>query len=218
VRTTIEDAIMTQRISFTILVLLAMFCAVIGPATDQEATARLGFHSASAIAQTAISSQSQTIVLPGTVHSLNTNIAVVSGDIIQITATGLIRNSPGDVDITSDGLNYCHCVVGVSLLPNVAASSLIGSIGNSFTGINLLDDGRDINPQGMTGTSIGRPGLFGPGYIGSSFIGSAASSGEIYIAYNDTFPDDNVGSFTVTITVTPKQSLQYKSYLASIYQ
>jgi hypothetical protein len=217
-RATIGDTIMTQRISFATLVMLAIFCAVIGPTIDQEVTTGLAFHATSAIAQTAISSQSQTIVLPGTVHYLNTNIAVVPGDIIQITATGFIRNSIGDVDIAPDGLNYCHCVAGASLVPNVAASSLIGSIGNSFTGINLLDDGYDTNPHGITGTSIGRPGLFGPGYIGSSFASIAASSGEIYIAYNDTFPDDNVGSYTVTITIVTKQSLRYNCFLPVIAQ
>jgi hypothetical protein len=210
---------MTQRISFASLILLAIFCAVIGPAINQEGTAGLAFNSTRAIAQTVISGQTTIVVLPGASHSFNTNVAVVMGDIIRITATGTILNSQGDTSgVNPDGTDYCHCVFNPSLLPNISANSLIGSINNSYTGNDLLDDGYDTNPQGITGTSTGHPGLFGPGYIGSSFTGMAKSSGEIYIAYNDSFPDDNLGSFTVTITIVTKESLRYNCFLPEIAQ
>lgn len=138
------------------------------------------------------------IDFPGNSGPLDTGVSVHSNDLIRIHATGVVFN--GMVYFDSDG--------GLSpggkdvILPNIATNSLVGSIGDFGTG-TLLDDGADVNPQGISGPEVGYPGIFGPGYVGSSFEGTAVADGNIYLAFNDYPINDNVGYFYVSIVVSP---------------
>ncbi len=88
------------------------------------------------------------------------------------------------------------------MLPNIASNSLIGSIGSSFSGNALLDDGLDIHPvTGQTGSELGHPGLYGLGFVGTSFSVriSSTSVGKIYFAINDSPLDDNSGNITIKV-------------------
>lgn len=87
-------------------------------------------------------------------------------------------------------------------MPDIATNSLVGSIGDFKTGA-LLDDGADVNPSGISSAELGYPGLFGPGYVGSSFEGIASAQGNIYLAFNDYPLGDNVGGFQVSIVISP---------------
>lgn len=140
------------------------------------------------------------ITFPGNSGPLNTGINVQQNDFIRITATGEIFN--GDWNFTPDGaLGPPDPQWGNTILPNISSNSLVGSIGDFSTGI-LIDDGYDENPDGISGTDIGYPGLFGPGYIGSFFETIATVDGDLFLAFNDIPLDDNTGSFEVTIIVS----------------
>ena len=140
------------------------------------------------------------ITFPGTSGPLNTGVYVYQNDCMRVTATGKIFN--GVWEFTADGaLSPPDPQWGDTILPNIASNSLVGSIGNFSTG-TLVDDGYDINPEGISGTELGYPGLFGPGYIGSSFEATATADGDLYLAFNDIPLDDNTGSFEVSITVS----------------
>ena len=128
---------------------------------------------------------------------INTGILVKKDEIVEITASGEIFN--GLVTFSPDG-GYAPPTYGTTILPDISSNSLVGSINDFSTG-DLLDDGTDINPAGISGEEVGYPGLFGPGYLGSRFIGVVQSDGNIYLAFNDYPLSDNTGSFEIRITV-----------------
>jgi hypothetical protein len=140
------------------------------------------------------------ITFPGISGPLNTGVYVHRNDFIRVTATGEIFN--GVWNFTADGaLSPPDPQWGDTILPNIASNSLVGSIGDFSTG-TLVDDGYDMNPEGISGTELEYPGLFGPGYIGSSFEAIATADGDLYLAFNDIPLDDNSGSFEVSITIS----------------
>lgn len=139
------------------------------------------------------------ITFPGDSGPLNTGVYVRYDDFMSITASGEIDN--GLTDFTPDGgLAPPDAAYGETILPSIATNSLVGSIGDFATG-TLLDDGVDVNPSGISGVELGHPGLFGPGYVGSSFDAIAKVGGNLYLAFNDTPLSDNSGSFVVTVTI-----------------
>lgn len=173
---------------FNLIIALTLIMSVTGPlgTTGQTITATF---------------TSSVITLPGNSGPLNTGIFVHMNEFVQIRASGEIFN--GLVTFTPDGwLEPPDPQYGTTILPNVASNSLVGSIGDFSSGV-LLDDGVDINPSGNSGTEVGYPGLFGPGYVGSYFGAVAQTDGYIYLAFNDYPLDDNTGSFTVNITILP---------------
>lgn len=140
----------------------------------------------------------------GGVGIFDTGVFVNPGNLVQITATDGFYN--GVIYITSpDGLNTTpDPAFGSTILPNISSNSLVGAMG-SFESDSLLDDGSDVHPiTGKSGTSLGFPGLYGPGYIGSLFsaVIPEGVSGNIILAINDRPLQDNVGSLNVTIKVT----------------
>lgn len=136
---------------------------------------------------------------PGNSGPLNTGVYVNQDDYIQIKASGEIYN--GLVYFSPDGgLEPPDLEYGEPILPNLATNCLVGSIGVFSSGY-LLDDGLDINPSGISGSELGFPGLFGPGYVGSLFRGNAQANGYIYFAFNDYPLRDNTGSFSIRISV-----------------
>ena len=152
----------------------------------------------------AVSSPEIVIYLPGNSGPLDTGVSVRSNDLISIRATGVIFN--GMTYFDPDGGLSPHRdlspIGGEPILPDIATNSLVGSIGDFETGA-LLDDGADVNPSGISGAELGYPGLFGPGYFGSSFEGIASAQGNIYLAFNDYPLGDNVGGFQVSIVISP---------------
>ena len=133
----------------------------------------------------------------------DTGFHVEQGDSIIIVATGSFFNGKSTVPDLNGYLGPPDPSFGQTILPTIASNSLIGGIGPSFTGNSLLDDGLDIHPiTDESGTELGFPGLFGPGFVGTSFSTkvSLGESGNIYFAINDAPLDDNSGNITVTIT------------------
>lgn len=156
--------------------------------------------SSSVVQETSASTSTSTVIaFPGNSGPLNTGVYVQRNDFISITATGEIFN--GQYYFTPDGaLAPPDPQYGQTILPNIASNSLVGSIGDFAMG-TLLDDSIDVNPSGMSGDELGYPGLFGPGYVGSSFRTIAAADGYIYLAFNDIPLNDNTGSFEVNIAI-----------------
>ncbi len=54
---------------------------------------------------------------------------------------------------------------------------------------------------GQTGSELGHPGLYGPGFVGTSFSVriSSTSVGKIYFAINDSPFDDNSGNIIIKV-------------------
>jgi len=178
--------------------LLAVF--VLGEALRPMAHARPGSQPPASV----VTSPETVVYLPGDSGPLDTGVSVRSNDLVSMFATGVIFNNM--MYFGPDGALSPHSDLnpydGEVILPDIASNSLVGSIGDFQTGV-LLDDGVDVNPSGISGTELGYPGLFGPGYVGSSFEGVARADGNIYLAFNDYPLGDNVGGFHVSIVISP---------------
>ena len=110
----------------------------------------------------------------------NTGATAQIGDSIALSATGLFAaNNFFEPNVPPDGLP-----------PNIATLSWLA--------------------PGITSYSlVGKIGVFGePFFVGSSFSGVAAESGDLFLGVNDEFFPDNVGGFTVSgsITAVPEPS------------
>jgi hypothetical protein len=151
-----------------------------------------------------------TIIVAGNSPPVSTGIVVLPGDIVYIEATGSIHN--GIEQVKPDGFPGPPRF-GKPLLPTISSNSLIGSVGGSFTGTALLDDGRDLDKDGRSGAQVGHPSIYGAGYIGSKFLGTMRQQGVLVLAVNDEPFHDNSGAFVVTIKVTPTALLANKTYL-----
>ena len=145
----------------------------------------------------------------------DTGVTVQQGDLVFVQATGsacaiggCIGCEPPDgsptIDPTSQPPTYlCQGRAFMSLCGAVGipASGAVACPPQTPNGV-LLDDGVDIDGMGVSGTSRGFPGMYGPGFVGSDFAAQAPVSGNIYLAVNDdTFNcfSDNCFGFNVTI-------------------
>jgi hypothetical protein len=129
-----------------------------------------------------------TFTVEGALTWQDTGVSVAAGDRLQITTTGSILFLPPSTTATAGGGSLFFDPN--SFVPGADNLSLVGKIGADparFTG-NLL-------PEGITGR--------GAGYVGNSYDKIIPVSGELYLAFNDSFFADNTGSFTSVITVTP---------------
>ena len=136
----------------------------------------------------------------------DTGVLVNPGDVVQISAAGSFSNGKITVPSADGFLSPSDGAYGLPILPAIASNSLVGSVGASFTGTALLDDGLDVNPAtGETGADLGYPGVYGPGFVGSSFSATipAGLSGNIFLAINDRPLGDNSGTLFVTIVTSP---------------
>jgi len=133
----------------------------------------------------------------------DTQVEVSEKDSLIILASGdffnglmMVEDPNGFINIVRPG--------DIGVVIGIASNCLVGSIGTSFSGEALLDDGLDIHPRtGMSGTDYEYPGLFGPGFVGSEFHTRIPQeiSGNIYLAINDFPLSDNDGQFSLTIQV-----------------
>jgi hypothetical protein len=120
----------------------------------------------------------------------NTGVQLRYGDVVYIQAEGQL-NFATDLTCGPEGRGY---VGPLPILPQVSFCALIGK-----THRMLLDDGHDSS----------QTGLYGPGFIGSEFVGVYSSrsdygqTGEniLYLAVNDSTDNDNSLSFTARIWV-----------------
>jgi len=133
----------------------------------------------------------------------DTQMEVSEKDSLIILASGdffnglmMVEDPNGFINIVRPG--------DIGMVIGIASKRLIGSIGTSFSGEALLDDGLDIHPEtGTSGTDYEYPGMFGSGFVGSEFHTCipAGMGGEIYLAINDFPLSDNNGQFSVTVQV-----------------
>lgn len=137
----------------------------------------------------------------GGIGLYDTEFYVKEGDSLIIESNGGFFN--GIVDVPDpNGFAGLPDPRYPPMLPNIASNSLIGSIGSSFSGDALLDDALDIHPKTEeTGSELGYPGLFGPGFVGTSFSVriSSTSVGKIYFAINDWPLADNSDNITINV-------------------
>lgn len=139
----------------------------------------------------------------GGLGPFDSGVAVEEGDSLAIVATGSFFNGAVTIADPNGGLLPPDPGFGLAILPEIATNSLVGSVGPSFLAGALLDDGVDAHPvTGETGTALGFPGLFGPGFTGSAFSARLPSgpSGTLHFAINDAPLHDNTGAIVVTIT------------------
>ncbi len=142
----------------------------------------------------------------GGLGSYDTGIFVQAGDIVSISTSGFYSYGVSNFQTNANGTSLVVQPGDIQpMLPTISGGALVGSIGSSFAGNALLDDGKDLNPEtGKTGSETGRAGIYGPGFIGSVFSETVPDglSGNIFLAINDTQLEDNLGFLTVTITIT----------------
>lgn len=138
------------------------------------------------------------VVIDGKTASLDTGIYVQAGDVITITATGLVSEYRGIPWNSPDGWgDIVHDIYYKFALPSISAYSLIGAIdGPPF------DNPSRFPPGGML-LDGGGTGYYGSGFVGSNFQGTAPVSGNLFLGFNDCYYPDNVGSFTVDVSTSP---------------
>jgi hypothetical protein len=108
----------------------------------------------------------------------STGVVLNPGDLVQISATGLVCNSFNAATQT--------CRPGAWSSPSCSPYASGGLLCSDFS-------------AGLLGR-IGGSGCF---CVGESFSSVVTQGGELYLGFNDVAYGDNSGSFTVTITVTP---------------
>ena len=149
----------------------------------------------------------------------DTGVTVNPGDMIIIHASGESCAVASCIGCETPDGSPSIAVGCPRILPGIAVMSLIGAIGipppeacfnlacNQAPGNGvLLDDGRDVNGQGVTGQDNSQPAMYGPGFVGSKFSTIAQAAGNIHLALNDDTSDcfqDKCKGFDVTITRFP---------------
>jgi murein DD-endopeptidase MepM/ murein hydrolase activator NlpD len=133
------------------------------------------------------------VLVPGDQRAgTNTGVFVNQGDLITITASGTIlydlpsRTKTFGPD--GNGQPGVDCVDEV-LLEGISSGSLIGAVG--------------VPPAQGSPALLwsGGTGVQGPGFVGSSFSGTAPASGFIFLAMNDCNFADNEGAYVAVISV-----------------
>ena len=137
----------------------------------------------------------------GGIGIFNSNVKVSEGDSLIILAYGEFYNG---IMMVPDPNGFPNVVAEnfPAMVMGIASNCLIGSIGTSFSGSSLLDDGLDIHPlTGESGSDYDMPGLFGPGFVGSEFhaIIPSGLTGHVCLAINDFPLGDNDGDITVNL-------------------
>lgn len=131
--------------------------------------------------------------MPSTAPWFDTGIEVTAGQHLQITATGTVRYGENPEQVTdADGGHYTgKKFFETAVLPTTVVCSLTGKVGGSTaldTGTLLLEGAPDD----------------GPGFVGASYDEIVPESGRLFLGFNDkegAFAD-NIGAFTVTITLS----------------
>lgn len=134
-----------------------------------------------------------TISVPGTAPWTDTGIVVPSGSELQVSASGTITYgfSAGQQSGPNGGDQGTQ-FESLDVLPNAVVVSLIGKIG----GTTAIGTGTVV-PEGTPGD--------GAGFVGASYNETISTGGELFLGFNDHVGafNDNSGSFSATITVTP---------------
>jgi hypothetical protein len=109
----------------------------------------------------------------------DTHLSVHKREVLEIQAVGEIKPGKNFPWVGPDGLGGPHRVV----LQNVPHEALIAMVGSPRSETQLTDP----PPADTT-------------LVGSRLYFRAASNGDLYLAPNDPKTEDNLGSFTATIT------------------
>jgi hypothetical protein len=135
--------------------------------------------------------QTFALEVSSTIPWVSTGLSVVAGARLRVHATGTVRYG-GDAQQVGDanGSDYGQKFYPAAVLPDAIVASLIGKVG----GTTALDTGIPV-PEGAPGG--------GAGFVGASYDELMTTSGPLFLGYNDqrTWFYDNVGSFTVTVTI-----------------
>lgn len=130
--------------------------------------------------------------VPATSPWFDTGIDVTAGTFLNITASGSVIYGFLSAQTTGpDGGNYIDPqYFPTAVLPNTYIVSLIGKVG----GTTAVGTGTPV-PEGVLGK--------GPGFVGSSYGEYIATSGRLFLGFNDQVADfgDNSGSFSAGVTV-----------------
>ena len=133
--------------------------------------------------------------MPVSAPWFDTQIDVSAGDRLSITASGLVQyweigptfGGPGGTNW--DGTQFFPNAV----YPSTTVVSLIGKTG----GTTDIGTGTPV-PEGTPGNGFG--------YVGAAYDQFILSGGRLFLGFNDQQVigfGDNIGSFTVTVSVTP---------------
>ncbi|MEW5875440.1 MAG: hypothetical protein AB1752_09690 [Candidatus Zixiibacteriota bacterium] len=113
-----------------------------------------------------------------------TGVLVVSGDVLQITSSGCIAVSSGDLGWAPSGCACPYSPGGVcNSLPDPGPDYLVPHLGNRYA-------------------LVGRIGTAGEAFVvGDDFDGTVAQGGELYLACNDDAHGDNSMSWLCEIVL-----------------
>jgi hypothetical protein len=130
--------------------------------------------------------------VPSAAPWFDTGIDVIAGERLQITATGTVRyGGEAEQVIDANGGHYTgKKFFAAAVLPNTVVVSLIGKVGGTIA----VDTGTPL-PEGTPSD--------GPGFVGASYDEIVPESGRLFLGFNDQKQafGDNIGAFTVTITL-----------------
>jgi hypothetical protein len=132
---------------------------------------------------------------------IDTGVDVLAGDVLSITATGTASTNGSQFHGPNGKSPAGFPNATESLVNSVNVGSLVGMIDLPAGSIPTAPT---FTTEGMYLLNGGGSGLFGPGFVGSSFTQTipVGVSGRLYLGFNDGFDADNVGSYTAEITVT----------------
>jgi flagellin len=140
------------------------------------------FNGTNMIKSATVSSSTNTGLTPPDNAWVNTGVAVQAGDLMDFTAPGSVTVAPG---LTSDANG--------NLTPeNDADAYLVGA--------TVGDEQPAFSVVGWVGT--GTPVISETFFIGDASSEIAAGAGTLHLLYNDGFPSDNSGSFSVSANVS----------------
>ena len=138
-------------------------------------------------------SETTSLQVPSTTPWFDTGIDVTAGQHLHITATGMVRygGNPEQVTDANGGHYTGKKFFTTAVLPTTVVCSLTGKVG----GTTAVDTGTLL----LEGTPDD-----GPGFVGASYDEIVPESGRLFLGFNDRKQafGDNIGAFTVTITLS----------------